>query len=72
MSIQPLRRDPRLPAVPRSRPGVIPAPKRASSCVVVDELGIKTYPSLYLWNQPSDEGNHTPAWDTFNIVVDKK
>ena len=39
MSIQPLRRDPRLPAVPRSRPGVIPAPKRASSCVVVDELG---------------------------------
>jgi hypothetical protein len=30
-----------------------------------DEL--TTYPALYLWNQPTDEGNHTPAWDTFQI-----
>ncbi len=38
--------------------------------VVIDELGtVHTYPSLYLWNQPSDEGNHTPAWDSFQIVV---
>ena len=39
MSIQPLRRDPRLQGVPRSRPGIVPAPNRPSSCVVVDDLG---------------------------------
>jgi hypothetical protein len=46
-------------------------PQLYITAVVVDELGIRTYPSLYLWNQPKNEGNHTPAWDTFNIVVDK-
>ncbi len=31
--------------------------------VVVDAAGaVSTYPALYLWNQPPDEGNHTPAW----------
>ncbi len=31
--------------------------------VVTDEAGrLVTYPALYLWNQPPDEGNHTPAW----------
>ncbi len=28
---------------------------------------ITSYPSLYLWNQPADENNHTPAWDLFDI-----
>jgi len=26
-----------------------------------------TYAALYLWNQPEDEHNHTPAWDYFQI-----
>ncbi len=29
---------------------------------------ITSYPALYLWNQPADENNHTPAWDDFDIV----
>lgn len=28
---------------------------------------IETYSSIYLWNQPPDENNHTPAWDFFKI-----
>ena len=35
--------------------------------VVVDGSGIHTYHALYLWNQPADEHNHTPAWDVFKI-----
>jgi hypothetical protein len=36
--------------------------------VVVDGSGkVTTYPALYLWNQPSSEGNHTPSWDDFAI-----
>ena len=37
--------------------------------VVVDGGTIKTYPALYLWNQPAGEGNHTPAWDNFAIPI---
>jgi Tol biopolymer transport system component len=33
---------------------------------VVEKGGkIATYGSIYLWNQPATENNHTPAWDTF-------
>ena len=36
------------------------------TAVVVDEVGTTvTYPALYLWNQPSADGNHTPSWDDF-------
>jgi hypothetical protein len=28
---------------------------------------IATHGSLYLWNQPASENNHTPAWDTFKV-----
>jgi hypothetical protein len=36
--------------------------------VRLDALGsVQTYPALYLWNQPPAEGNHTPAWDRFQI-----
>ena len=36
--------------------------------VVVDANGqVTTYPALYLWNQPSSDGNHTPSWDDFAI-----
>lgn len=38
--------------------------------VVVESTGeIKTYPALYLWNQPLTEGNHTAAWDVFKLEV---
>jgi hypothetical protein len=36
--------------------------------IVVDASGkVTTYASLYLWNQPAAEDNHTPAWDNFQI-----
>jgi hypothetical protein len=35
---------------------------------VVTEAGkVTTSAALYLWNQPEDENNHTPAWDIFKI-----
>jgi hypothetical protein len=39
------------------------------SPVVVDHGKVTTYPALYLWNQPADEHNHTPAWDEFQIPI---
>ena len=36
--------------------------------VVVDEAGnVAQYKAVYLWNQPPEESNHTPAWDVFAI-----
>ena len=35
--------------------------------VVVTGASMQTYAALYLWNQPSTEGNHTPAWEYFKI-----
>lgn len=44
------------------------------TALVVDGAGkVTTYPALYLWNQPADDGNHTPSWDDFAlppIIVD--
>lgn len=38
--------------------------------VVVEKDGsVKTYKALYLWNQPAADGNHTAAWDVFQIIV---
>jgi hypothetical protein len=38
--------------------------------IVVDGTGkVTTYSALYLWNQPEQEHNHTPAWDVFQIPV---
>ena len=37
--------------------------------VVDDGQTLTTYPALYLWNQPFNENNHTPAWDSFMIPV---
>jgi hypothetical protein len=43
-------------------------PQLFLSGLVVDGSGkVATYGSLYFWNQPSDEGNHTPAWEYFNV-----
>jgi Tol biopolymer transport system component len=36
--------------------------------VVIDATGkVQQYQAVYLWNQPSTEHNHTPAWDVFAI-----
>lgn len=35
--------------------------------LVVENGQPKSYSSIYLWNQPGDENNHTPAWDVFKI-----
>jgi hypothetical protein len=42
-------------------------PQLYITSVVVSGSTIETHGALYLWNQPSDENNHTPAWDYFNI-----
>lgn len=43
-------------------------PQLYVSPVVVSGTNVTTYPALYLWNQPATESNHTPAWDTFDII----
>lgn len=35
--------------------------------LVVQGGKMTTYPAVYLWNQPLDEGNHTPCWDDWQI-----
>lgn len=35
--------------------------------VVVTETTITSFPAIYLWNQPVDRVNTTPAWATFSI-----
>jgi hypothetical protein len=42
-------------------------PQLYMTAVMVQGGQVTTYPALYLWNQPSDEANHTPAWDVFQI-----
>jgi hypothetical protein len=43
-------------------------PQLFMTSVVVNDNGEKsTYGAVYLWNQPADENNHTPAWDVFQI-----
>ncbi|MFI5290056.1 MAG: hypothetical protein ACHQ17_10425, partial [Polyangia bacterium] len=37
--------------------------------VVIENGQVKSYPALYLWNQPADQNNHTPAWDNFQIPI---
>ena len=37
--------------------------------MVQTELGVQTYPAVYLWNQPANISNFTPAWDVFKIGV---
>lgn len=45
------------------------APQLYMTAVVVKGGQTTTYPALYLWNQPGDEANHTPAWDVFQIPL---
>jgi hypothetical protein len=44
-------------------------PQLYITAVVDDGVTRRTYPALYLWNQPATESNHTPAWDIFDIPV---
>jgi hypothetical protein len=36
--------------------------------VILEAGTIRTTPAIYIWNQPADQSNHTPAWDVFDIV----
>jgi hypothetical protein len=43
-------------------------PQLYAAALVEDETGnVTDTPALYLWNQPANENNHTPAWDKFKI-----
>ena len=35
--------------------------------IVAADGSVTSFPSIYLWNQPAAENNHTPAWDIFQI-----
>lgn len=35
--------------------------------VFVNEFTIQDFPAIYLWNQPADRVNTTPAWETFTL-----
>ncbi len=39
------------------------------TAIVVDELTVTTYPAIYLWNQPQNRLNTTPAWEHFHIPI---
>jgi hypothetical protein len=38
-----------------------------TSLVQASDGTLKTHGAIYLWNQPSTESNHTPAWDAFKV-----
>jgi len=41
-----------------------------ATAIVKPEVGpIMTYPAIYLWNQPANISNFTPAWDNFKIPI---
>jgi hypothetical protein len=40
-----------------------------TSLVQAADGTLTTHGAIYLWNQPSTESNHTPAWDTFKVPV---
>jgi hypothetical protein len=39
------------------------------TAIVVDEISVTTYPAIYLWNQPQNRLNTTPAWEHFHIPI---
>ena len=38
-----------------------------TSVVQAADGSLTTHGAIYMWNQPSTEANHTPAWDTFKV-----
>jgi len=43
------------------------APQLYVSGIVASGASVATHAAIYLWNQPADEGNHTPSWDLLQI-----
>jgi hypothetical protein len=50
-----------------SRRGQSGSPQLYVTGLVVENGQPTSYSSIYLWNQPEGESNHTPAWDVFQI-----
>ena len=50
-------------------PAPIPITQLYVAGVIKDELGYQTTPAIYLWNQPTDRLNATPAWENFKIPM---
>ncbi len=42
-------------------------PQLYLTAVVLDGGDLSTHGALYLWNQPGDEGNHSPAWGAYAL-----
>jgi Tol biopolymer transport system component len=42
-------------------------PQLYVTAIVAKGGQLTTYPAVHIWPQPSDEANHTPAWDVFDI-----
>jgi hypothetical protein len=38
-----------------------------TSIVAAPDGSLATHGAVYLWNEPSSENNHTPAWDAFKV-----
>jgi WD40-like Beta Propeller Repeat len=61
------------PAVTASNSGtttVVQVSQLYITAVTVSEVGVvTTYPAIYLWNQPLNRLNTTPAWQNFNIPI---
>jgi WD40 repeat protein len=61
------------PAVTASNSGmttVVQVSQLYMTAVTVSEVGvISTYPAIYLWNQPVNRLNTTPAWQNFHIPI---
>jgi hypothetical protein len=43
------------------------APQLYVSGIVASGASVATHAAIYLWNQPENEGNHTPSWDLLQI-----
>ena len=39
------------------------------TAIVKNEVGYSTYPAIYLYNQPANRLNTTPAWQDFHIPI---
>ncbi len=42
-------------------------PQLYLTAVVLNRGALSTHGALYLWNQPADEGNHSPAWGAYEL-----
>jgi Tol biopolymer transport system component len=42
-------------------------PQLFVTALVDDGRTLTSYPASYLWNQPADEGNHTPDWSDVHL-----